>query len=164
MASIDHDQEQATRFHGKPLNIIPLKYSIIANTREKINIKDKYLSVLASGEKLGAFSLSEPQSGSDASNMLTTAIKKDEYLYLFPKSKKYFYNKNKTYIKLIPKMKDERYRTRIKILSTSPLFVRALPGFVWYVYSQQAIERLFERLFLTPKKNNFYQRENPHFY
>jgi len=36
-------------------------------------IKDKYLSKLAKGDKLGAFSLSEPQSGSDASNMKTYA-------------------------------------------------------------------------------------------
>ncbi len=35
--------------------------------------RDKYLKKLASGEWLGAFSLSEPQSGSDASNMLTFA-------------------------------------------------------------------------------------------
>ena len=33
-------------------------------------IKEKYLKQLAKGQKLGAFSLSEPQSGSDASNML----------------------------------------------------------------------------------------------
>ena len=36
-------------------------------------IKGKYLSKLAKGDKLGAFSLSEPQSGSDASNMKTYA-------------------------------------------------------------------------------------------
>ena len=37
--------------------------------------KEKYLSKLTKGELLGAFSLSEPQSGSDASNMLTFAKK-----------------------------------------------------------------------------------------
>ena len=37
--------------------------------------KDKYLKKIAIGENIGAFSLSEPQSGSDASNMITTAIK-----------------------------------------------------------------------------------------
>lgn len=37
--------------------------------------KEKYLKKLASGEWLGAFSLSEPQSGSDASNMLAFAKK-----------------------------------------------------------------------------------------
>lgn len=37
--------------------------------------KKQYLAKLATGENLGAFSLSEPQSGSDASNMRTTAVK-----------------------------------------------------------------------------------------
>ena len=41
--------------------------------------KDKYLSKLTIGQNIGAFSLSEPQSGSDASNMITAAIKKDDY-------------------------------------------------------------------------------------
>jgi alkylation response protein AidB-like acyl-CoA dehydrogenase len=43
--------------------------------------KEKYLKKLAKGELLGAFSLSEPQSGSDASNMLTYARKEgDSYI------------------------------------------------------------------------------------
>ena len=37
--------------------------------------KEKYLKPLAKGQKLGCFSLSEPQSGSDASNMKTYAVK-----------------------------------------------------------------------------------------
>jgi len=37
--------------------------------------KEEYLRPLASGKKLGAYSLSEPQSGSDASNMKTFAEK-----------------------------------------------------------------------------------------
>lgn len=37
--------------------------------------RENYLKPLAAGKKLGAYSLSEPQSGSDASNMRTTAIK-----------------------------------------------------------------------------------------
>ena len=36
--------------------------------------KEKYLKPLAQGEKIGCFSLSEPQSGSDASNMKTYAV------------------------------------------------------------------------------------------
>ncbi len=36
--------------------------------------KDKYLPILASGEKIGAFLLSEPDAGSDASFQKTTAI------------------------------------------------------------------------------------------
>ena len=44
--------------------------------------KEKYLAKLTTGQKLGAFSLSEPQSGSDASNMNTIAIKSDDYYIL----------------------------------------------------------------------------------
>ena len=44
--------------------------------------KETYLTNLASGEQLGAFSLSEPQSGSDASNMHTIAEKSGQYYIL----------------------------------------------------------------------------------
>jgi alkylation response protein AidB-like acyl-CoA dehydrogenase len=39
--------------------------------------KRKYLAPLASGEKLGAWGLTEPSAGSDASGTRTTAVKKD---------------------------------------------------------------------------------------
>jgi butyryl-CoA dehydrogenase len=43
--------------------------------------REKYLRPLASGEKLGAFSLTEPASGSDSRSMSTTAERKgDEYI------------------------------------------------------------------------------------
>jgi len=38
-------------------------------------IKQKYLKPLARGEKLGAFALSEPEAGSDATHQMTTAVK-----------------------------------------------------------------------------------------
>ncbi len=42
----------------------------------------KFLPALASGEKLGAYSLSEPQAGSDASNLACTAVRDgDEYIF-----------------------------------------------------------------------------------
>lgn len=41
--------------------------------------KDKYLPLLASGEKIGAFLLSEPDAGSDASFQKTTAIDKGDH-------------------------------------------------------------------------------------
>ena len=44
-------------------------------------VKQKYLPGLASGEKLGAFALTEPDSGSDATNMKTNAVLKgDKYI------------------------------------------------------------------------------------
>ena len=41
--------------------------------------KEKYLKKLASGKLLGAFSLSEPQAGSDASNLLTSAVRDGDH-------------------------------------------------------------------------------------
>jgi alkylation response protein AidB-like acyl-CoA dehydrogenase len=42
-------------------------------------IKDKYLKPLARGEKLGAFALSEPEAGSDATQQKTTAVKEGDH-------------------------------------------------------------------------------------
>jgi len=41
-------------------------------------VKEKYLVPLAKGEKLGAFALSEPEAGSDATNQNTTAEKRGD--------------------------------------------------------------------------------------
>jgi alkylation response protein AidB-like acyl-CoA dehydrogenase len=45
-------------------------------------IKEKYLTPLASGEKLGSFALSEPEAGSDATKQKTTADKDGDYYLL----------------------------------------------------------------------------------
>lgn len=45
-------------------------------------IKQKYLIPLAQGEKLGAFALSEPEAGSDATKQKTTADKDGDYFVL----------------------------------------------------------------------------------
>ena len=43
--------------------------------------KEKFLTPFASGQKLGAYALSEPSTGSDAANQQTTAVKKgDKYI------------------------------------------------------------------------------------
>ncbi|MFI8378560.1 acyl-CoA dehydrogenase [Leeuwenhoekiella sp. NPDC079379] len=44
--------------------------------------KEKYLSQLTTGEKLGAFCLSEPEAGSDATSQKTTAIDKGDHYIL----------------------------------------------------------------------------------
>lgn len=51
--------------------------------------KKKYLPAMARGEKIGAFALTEPSAGSNATNLKTTAIKKRE---------KYILNGTKHYI------------------------------------------------------------------
>lgn len=45
-------------------------------------IKDKYLKPLAQGQKLGAFALSEPEAGSDATKQKTTADKDGDFYVL----------------------------------------------------------------------------------
>jgi alkylation response protein AidB-like acyl-CoA dehydrogenase len=53
--------------------------------------KEKYLRELASGRKLGAFALSEPEAGSDASNQRTTAVR-DGDCYVLNGSKNWITN------------------------------------------------------------------------
>ncbi len=76
--------EEIARSDASASVIMSVNNSLVCYVLENYGtdfIKTNYLSNLASGEKLGAFSLSEPQSGSDASNMNTTAIKDgDSYI------------------------------------------------------------------------------------
>jgi alkylation response protein AidB-like acyl-CoA dehydrogenase len=64
--------------------VMSVNNSLVCYLLEKFasdELKEKYLKPLAKGEKIGAFSLSEPQSGSDASNMKTIAqINGDHYI------------------------------------------------------------------------------------
>jgi alkylation response protein AidB-like acyl-CoA dehydrogenase len=55
--------------------------------------KEKYLKPLASGEKIGAFLLSEPEAGSDATSQQTTAEDKGDY-YLLNGTKNWITNGN----------------------------------------------------------------------
>ncbi len=53
--------------------------------------KQKYLTPLAKGEIIGAFCLSEPEAGSDATSQTTTAIEKDDH-YLINGTKNWITN------------------------------------------------------------------------
>ncbi len=55
--------------------------------------KQKYLTKLASGQKIGAFCLSEPEAGSDATSQKTTAEDKGDY-YLLNGTKNWITNGN----------------------------------------------------------------------
>ena len=73
--------EEIARSDASASVIMSVNNSLVCYLLEKYAsgfIKDNYLTKLATGEKLGAFSLSEPQSGSDASNMNTVAVKDGE--------------------------------------------------------------------------------------
>jgi len=62
--------------------------------------KDKYLKKLAVGKTIGAFCLSEPESGSDATQQKTTAIKKGDY-YLLNGTKNWITNGEKAGIYVV---------------------------------------------------------------
>lgn len=54
-------------------------------------IKNKYLRPMATGDKLGAFLLSEPEAGSDATSQRTTALEKEDH-YLVNGTKNWITN------------------------------------------------------------------------
>ena len=62
--------------------------------------KQKYLTKLATGEIIGAFCLSEPEAGSDATSQKTTAIDKGDY-YLLNGTKNWITNGNTASVYLV---------------------------------------------------------------
>ncbi|WP_339609766.1 acyl-CoA dehydrogenase [uncultured Roseivirga sp.] len=62
--------------------------------------KEKYLKPLATGEKIGAFCLSEPEAGSDATSQRTTAEDKGDY-YLLNGTKNWITNGNTASVYLV---------------------------------------------------------------
>ena len=74
--------EEISRADASAGVIMSVNNSLVCYLLEKYasnTVKETYLKPLASGDKLGAFSLSEPQSGSDASNMNALAIKEGDH-------------------------------------------------------------------------------------
>ncbi|MCF7827121.1 MAG: acyl-CoA dehydrogenase [Candidatus Marinimicrobia bacterium] len=70
--------EEIARVDASTCVIMSVNNSLFSNPILKFGseyLKNKYLPLTSSGEKLGAYSLSEPQSGSDAKAMLTTATR-----------------------------------------------------------------------------------------
>src|SRR5881296_1434676 len=65
-----------TNFGAHPLGGLPI---LLAGTSEQ---KEKYLPRLASGELLAAYSLSEPEAGSDAAGLRTTAVRRGDHYVL----------------------------------------------------------------------------------
>ena len=62
--------------------------------------KEKYLPDLATGKKIGAFCLSEPEAGSDATSQRTTAIEKGDH-YILNGTKNWITNGNSASIYLV---------------------------------------------------------------
>ena len=77
--------EEISRVEASSGVVMSVNNSLVCYLLEKFasdHLKEKYLKPLASGIKLGAFSLSEPQAGSDASNMRTFANKDGDHYYI----------------------------------------------------------------------------------
>jgi len=66
----------ATQYLDQPLGGLPILYF---GTAEQ---KEKYLPRLASGQLLAAYSLSEPEAGSDAAGLRTTAVRRGDHYVL----------------------------------------------------------------------------------
>ena len=88
--------------------------------------KQKYLTRLATGEVIGAFCLSEPEAGSDATSQATTAEDKGDY-YLVNGTKNWITNGNSSSICLVIAQTDREKKHRgINCL----IVEKGTPGFV----------------------------------
>ncbi|MDM5213058.1 acyl-CoA dehydrogenase family protein [Peribacillus sp. NJ4] len=74
--------EQLGRTHNGFVSLISAHTGIGSTGLVKLaseHLKNKYLPEMAAGTKIGAFALSEPGAGSDATNLATSAEKKGDY-------------------------------------------------------------------------------------
>ncbi len=88
--------------------------------------KEKYLKRLATGEVIGAFCLSEPEAGSDATSQRTTAEDKGDY-YLLNGTKNWITNGNSASVYIVIAQTDAGKRHK----GINALIVeKGMPGFV----------------------------------
>lgn len=88
--------EEISKVDSSVAVIMSVNNSLVAFGLEKYGNeeqKEKFLKPLARGEKIGAFLLSEPEAGSDATSQKTTAIDKGDY-YLLNGVKNWITNAN----------------------------------------------------------------------
>ncbi len=102
--------------------------------------KTKYLPPLASGEKIGAFCLTEPNAGSDALSIESTAI---------PEGEHYLINANKIFV------------TNGGVADTLILFASVFPGNVKKGFSAFLVERGTPGFEVGLLENNCGMRANP---
>jgi alkylation response protein AidB-like acyl-CoA dehydrogenase len=88
--------EELSKVDASASVVISVNNSLVCYGLEKFGTeeqKQKYLIPLARGEKIGAFCLSEPEAGSDATSQQTTAIDMGDY-YLLNGTKNWITNGN----------------------------------------------------------------------
>ena len=74
--------EEIAKIDASTAVIMSVNNSLVCSVIETYGNEDqkqKYLIPLAKGENLGAFCLSEPEAGSDATSQKTSAIDKGDY-------------------------------------------------------------------------------------
>lgn len=77
--------EELSKVDASASVVVSVNNSLVCYGLEKYGTeeqKEKYLKPLASGEQIGAFCLSEPEAGSDATSQQTTAEDKGDYYLL----------------------------------------------------------------------------------
>jgi alkylation response protein AidB-like acyl-CoA dehydrogenase len=95
--------EELSKIDASASVIVSVNNSLVCYGLEKYgseNQKEKYLTKLATGEFVGAFCLSEPEAGSDATSQSTTAIDKGDY-YLLNGTKNWITNGGRSDVYLI---------------------------------------------------------------
>ncbi len=95
--------EEISKIDSSASVIMSVNNSLVAWGLDKYGTKEqkeKYLTLLASGEKIGAFALSEPEAGSDATKQRTTAIDNGDY-YLLNGTKNWITNGKNASIYLV---------------------------------------------------------------
>ena len=95
--------EEISKIDASASVIMSVNNSLVCWGLEKFGTeeqKEKYLKPLASGEIIGAFCLSEPEAGSDATSQKTTAIDKGDY-YLLNGNKNWITNGNSASVYLV---------------------------------------------------------------
>ena len=95
--------EEISKIDNSCSVIMSVNNSLVCAGIEKYasdELKSKYLPKLASGEQLGAFCLSEPEAGSDATSQRTTAIDNGDY-YLLNGTKNWITNGKKASIYVV---------------------------------------------------------------
>lgn len=95
--------EELSKVDASAAVVVSVNNSLVCFGLEKYGTeeqKEKYLVPLASGQMLGAFCLSEPESGSDATRQQTTAIDKGDH-YVLNGTKNWITNGNSASIYLV---------------------------------------------------------------
>ena len=95
--------EEISKVDASASVIMSVNNSLVCGGLEKYGTKEqkeKYLTRLARGEIIGAFCLSEPEAGSDATSQRTLAVDKGDY-YLLNGTKNWITNGNSASIHLV---------------------------------------------------------------